>query len=808
MTKPRRLPPELLYRSCTADTLPFDTTEQLEDLNQIIGQERALDAVRFGIGIHRQGYNLFVLGPPGLGKHTVLRGFLQHKAQELPAPDDWCYVNDFEQSHKPRALRLPPGRAAKLRQSMDQLVEDLRSAVPAAFESEQHRTRMQELEEELKERQATAFSELGQEASRQSIAFMHTPTGFAFGPMDDKGEVISPADYEKLPEQERQRVEKIIAELQDKLKKLLHQIPRWQREIRNKLKELIREVAMFAVGHLMEDVKTDYADLPEVLAYLEAVEQDVVENIDDFRKSEDERPPLLGLPTSAAPSFRRYRVNVLVDHPAADGAPVVFEDNPTYQNLVGRTEHLAQMGTLTTDFTLLKPGALHRATGGYLVLDAHKVLMAPYAWEGLKRALSTQKIRIESLGEMLSLISTVSLDPAPIPLDFKLVLVGDRMLYYLLRDYDPDFAELFKVGADFDEDTDRDEASHLLYARLIATLARRENMLAFDRRAVARVIEHGARLAGDSEKLSTHMRSIADLLRESDHWARLAEHAVVAREDVQKAIDKQIYRLDRVRDKLHEAIRRGTLLIDTTGGKSGQVNGLSVIQLGDFSFGQPSRITATARLGDGKMIDIEREVELSGAIHSKGVLILSQLLATRFAKNQPLSFSSSLVFEQSYGMVEGDSASLAELCALLSALAEIPVKQSLAVTGSVNQQGEVQPIGGVNEKVEGFFDVCSAKGLNGKQGVLIPAANVKDLMLRGDVVEAAAARRFHVYPVRDVDQAIELLMGLPAGEADADGVYPPDTVNGRVQARLAELTVLAQTFSATMRGSSGDDADQ
>jgi lon-related putative ATP-dependent protease len=807
MTAPGPLSPDRLLRRCPPESLPFQSTDELPDVEAVLGQERALEALRFGVGIARAGYNLFVLSPPGLGSHGVVRRFLERRAQDAPVPPDWCYVNRFDQPHRPRALGLPPGRGVALRADMQQLVEDLRSAIPSAFESEQFRTRAQEIEERLKEQQGQAFRELGEEASREGIALMHTPTGFAFAPTKD-GEVISPADFEKLSKEEQQRIETAVGDLQEKLKRLLLRVPRWQKETRQQLKALSQEVARSAAVHLVDELRARYPDLPAVLEYLQAVEQDVAENVEEFRRSEEERPGTLPFASGGHGFFRRYAVNVLVDHSASHGAPVVIEDNPTFPNLVGRAEHIAQMGTLVTDFTLLKPGALHRANGGYLVLDVRKVLTAPFAWEGLKRALWNRRVRIESLGEMLSIISTVSLEPEPVPLDQKVILLGDRLLYTLLLDLDPEFNELFKVVADFDEEVERSESSQLEFARVVATLCRQEGLRALGRDAVARLVEHGARLAGDTEKIATYMQRVADLLREADYWAGAAGRQQVGAEDIQRAIDTRTRRVDRVRDKLYEAVRRGTLLIDTSGAKVGQINGLSVIRLGNFDFGQPTRITATARLGDGKVVDIEREVELGGAVHSKGVLILTHFLAHRFARNQPLSFSASLTFEQSYGMVEGDSASVAEICALLSALAEVPIRQALAVTGSVNQRGEVQPVGGVNEKVEGFFDVCRARGLDGQQGVLVPAANVKHLMLRADLVEAAAAGRFHVYPVETVDQAVELLTGVPAGEPDEEGLYPPESVYGQVQQRLAELMVLAQTYAAAMRAGASEDASE
>jgi lon-related putative ATP-dependent protease len=797
-----RLGPEALYARCDPAKFSFESTLELDDLTEVIGQSRATQAIEFGIGIRRDGYNLFVLGNPGTGRHHVVRRFLENKAATEPVPSDWCYVNNFGQAHRPRALKLPAGTGVNLCDDMEQLMEDLRSAIPAAFESEEYRTRRQELEQELKERQEHALEELRQQAEGHDIALIRTPSGMAFAPMRKK-EVLSPEEFQKLPETERKRIEAVVTSLEEQLERIIHQLPQARREGQQRIRELERDVTMSAVGHLIDELKKKYASLPEVVAYFEAVQQSVIENADDFRRQE-EGPEIsfLGIPISRAAlgsaPLRRFQVNLLVDHSGTQGAPVVYEDNPTYQSLVGRVEHISQMGALVTDFTMIKPGALHRANGGYLILDVRKILMQPYAWEGLKRVLSSREVRIESLGQVLSLISTVSLEPEPIPLDAKVVLLGERLLYYLLCYYDPDFAKLFKVAADFEDTMARTGESDLLYARLIATLARSEKLLPLDRAACVRVIEHGARMAADTEKLSIRLRDITDLLREADYMARKAGREIVTTVDVQSALDAKVHRNDRLRERLQEEIQRGTLLIDTQGECVGQVNGLSVIGLGDFIFGHPSRITARVRLGKGEVLDIQREVELGGPIHSKGVLILSGFLGSRYAYDRPLSLSASLVFEQTYGEVEGDSASSAELYALLSALAEAPVKQSLAVTGSVNQHGEIQAIGGVNEKIEGFFDVCKSRGLTGEQGVLIPAANVKHLMLRHDVVDACAQGKFHVYPVRTVDEGIELLTGLPAGERDANGLFPDGTINQRVEVRLLILAEQARVFAVQL----------
>ena len=794
------LAPELLCHHCDPEQFSFTTTDTLEDLGESIGQARAFDAIQLGTGIRHEGYNIFVLGSPGIGKHTLVRQFLESRAVHEPVAADLCYINNFEKPHKPHALQLPAGRGIRLRQDMHLLIEELRVAIPAAFESDEYRTKIEAIQEELSEHQNSAFQSLGDEAVKQNIAFLKTPTGFTFAPMKN-GEVVDPDEYEKLPDEEKTKIENIIEALEERMQKIIRQIPQWRKEKREKVKHLNREITLLAVGNLIAEIRVNYADLPAVLRYLEAVQQDIIDNADEFRKQE-ESPTGLDFAGPEAP-FRRYEVNLLVDHKTSKGAPIIYDDHPMYSNLVGRVEHVAHMGALVTDFTLIKPGSLHQANGGYLLLDIIKVLSQPFGWEGLKRALTSREIRIESLGQMLSLVSTVSLEPEPVPLDVKIILFGDRIFYYLLYEYDPEFSALFKVAADFEDSIDRTSDANNLYARLIGTMARKEKLLPFDRNAVARIIEHSARIVGDSEKLSTHMQSIVELLHEADYWAQQAGKSTIGKTEVQHAIDTRIHRADRLRQRMHEHILRGTVLIDTQGSVAGQVNGLAVIDLGNFAFAQPARITATTRLGDGELVNIEREVELSGASHSKGMLILSSFLAERYAKNNPLSLSASIAFEQSYGMIDGDSASVAELCALLSSLSGVPIKQSLAVTGSVNQLGQVQAIGGVNEKIEGFFDICNARGLTGEQGVLIPATNVKHLMLRQDIVDASKAGKFHIYPIETVDQAIELLTGVSIGVPDVAGNLPPDSINYLVIAKLFELTAIRQAFASTNKENQG-----
>ncbi len=803
MTEIRALSPDRLYRACDSGRFSFTTTAELEDLTEGIGQARAIDAARFGIGMRHAGYNLFVMGPIGGGKRTLIRQLLDQRVAAEAKPSDWCYVHNFGQPHKPRALELPAAMGARLQADMEQLLGELQARIPAVFEGDEYRRRLGRIDEDYGERQSQAFGEVGEEAGKRGIVLLRTPNGFSFAPA--KGdEVMSPEDYAQLPEDEKARIGRDSSELQAKLEKVVRQVHQWRRERLERVRKLNEEAVLFAVGDLIDALRSDYAEFPAVCDYLNEVQQDVIQSIDEFRSPKQESEDNLAALSAELPNLSRFTVNLLVGRESAEHAPVVFEDHPTYQNLLGRVEHVAKLGALVTNFTLIKAGALHTANGGYLLLDAYKLLTQPFAWDALKRALSTRKIRIESLGQAYSLVSTMSLEPEPIPLDLKVILLGDRMLYFLLAQHDPEFGELFKVAADFEDEVERSADNDLLYARLVASLARQEKLRAFDRGAVARLIEHGARRAADAHKLSTHMESLADLVRQADDRAAQDEHEVVARADVERAIGAQISRSDRLRERSHEAILRDILHIDTDGEKVGQVNGLSVLQLGDFTFAQPSRITANTRLGDGDVVDIQREVKLGGSIHSKGVLILSSFLASRYSPEQPLSLSASLVFEQTYGQVEGDSASVAELCALLSSLADAPIRQSLAVTGSVDQFGRVQAIGAVNDKIEGYFDICKGRGLSGRQGVLIPAANVVHLMLREDVVQAAAAGRFHVYAVATVDEALELLTGVAVGTPAADGKLPAGCLAKRVADRLKHLGELRRAFSGKAGHRPGD----
>ena len=802
-----RVPVEALRRRCAPASLPFETTAELAVLSAPLGQDRAIEAIELATGMRAQGYNLFAIGPPGLGKRRLIRKLLGREAETRPQPDDWCYVHNFDAPQRPRALRLAPGRGRALRDGVGALVEELRITIPAVFESDEFRSRSREIEAELDEKKEIAFKALQTDAEAHGLKLLHTPGGFAFAPTEN-GEVIGPDQYGELPKPTREALESEGERLQNRLAELIRDVPRWQRESRIKQKAVERELVAAAVEHDVAELRSKFEALPDVVAWIDALCNDVLEHAGEFKPSDDRAPNLLEQAAGKgdrASDLRYYAVNLVIDNEDGGGAPVVTEDNPTWGALLGRVEHRAQFGHLTTDFTLIRGGALHRANGGYLLLDARLVLTRPYAWDAVKRVLQSREIEIESLGEALSLVSTLTLDPEPIPFDGKIVLLGDRWLYMVLNQHDPEFRGLFKIAADFDDRVPRDDAHGLLYARLIATVAEEESLPAFDRDAVARIIEERARASEDAEKLHLHMAGLTDLMRESAFHTRKAARDVVTAGDVDSAVRAAIRRADRLRERLYEEMTRQTLRIETEGARPGQINALAVVSTGDFDFGHPSRITATARIGDGKVIDIQREVKLGGAFHSKGVLILSSYLAARYAPEHPLSMSASLVFEQSYAHVDGDSASAAELCALLSALADAPIRQTLSMTGAVDQLGHVQAIGGVNQKIEGFFDVCAARGeLDGRHGVIIPAANVRHLMLRPDVVAAVAADRFHVYRVEHVDEALALLTRLPAGERVDGSWQPACSVNARVERRLLALSRARAKFAAEISGKPGD----
>ena len=792
------LRPEALRRTVDPAELSFRSTAELEPLPGTIGQQRAVEAIGFGVGIPSPGYNTYALGPAGTGRTTIIMRLLQREAANRPVPDDWCYVNNFADPHRPRALRLPAGKGTQLRSDMNNLIDELTTEIPKAFESEDYERQKERIGREIADQKQEEFSKLERYAAERGFTLVRTPAGIGIVPVRD-GQPITPEQYSQLDKGTREHLEEESRQIQAALNATLRHARRLDRTARERVQRLDAEVAAFATGAVFDELREAYADFPAVIEYLNAAQKDIIDNVDTFRQirtSEGgELPPALTrLAATQAPTFDRYRVNVIVDNSCTQGAPIIRETNPTFPNLVGRIEFQAQFGALVTNFSLIKAGALHRANGGYLVLDAREVLTSPFAWEALKRALKTKCVRIEEMGQEYRFIVTATLEPEPIPLDTKVVLIGEPLIYYLLQMLDEDFRELFKVKADFAVIMDRTPETTHDYARFVANVCREENLRAFDPSGVAAIIEQSSRMVEDQQKLSARFGQVIDLVREASYWAGQQGHELVTGEDVRKAVDTRIYRSNQIEERIREMIAREIILISVEGEAVGQVNGLSVTQLGDYAFGRPSRITARLSPGHAGVVDIQRQTRLSGPIHGKGVLTLAGYLAGKYATEQPLTISATIAFEQLYGEVEGDSASSTELYALLSALSDYPLRQGLAVTGSVNQYGEVQAIGGVNEKVEGFFDVCRVMGLTGQQGVLIPADNVQHLMLREDVIEAVRQGQFHIYPINTVDEGIEVLTGRPAGERQPDGTYPADSVNAAVLERLRGLAQAVREY--------------
>jgi predicted ATP-dependent protease len=815
MSAPAPLTPDELYRPCRLESLHFETTDDLEEFPGLLGQERAISAMDLATGVDLEGYNVYVLGPQGSGRHEFVRRSLSKCAKGGPRPSDWCYVNNFHEARRPRAIELPAGLGARFRDDVARMIVEAHSAIPDALESEEYRAQRQEIEERAQQEQAAAFEDVRENARKRGLGVIQTATGFAFVPLKDGESLITPKEYQRLSEDERERLAQDTREMTHELREMLEQIPRRVRKVLAGVRELDRGVALYAVGSLITELLERYQTFPRVLEYLRAMKADISDHVELFSRLEG---PMAMIPaqmlgdatvagqTEDSPALRRYGVNLLVDHGDSDDPPVIYEHHPTYPYLVGQIEHVSKMGALVTDFHLIRAGALHRANGGYLVMDARDVLTRPFAWDALKRVLKSGFINVQSLDQAYGFVSTVSLEPEPIPVTVKVVLIGEPIIYYLLQAYDPEFPSLFKVAADFETRTERNEGHVTKMARLLATLVRRENLRPLDRSAVARVIEESSRQVGDADMMSTRIARLLDIVREAHHWSGKRNHPRISATDIQHAIDGRHERAGRIRDEILREIRRGTILIDTRGARSGQVNGLAVFRAGEMIFGHPCRITARVSPGAGKVLDIEREVEMGGPIHSKGVLILANFLAARYATEKPLSLSASLVFEQSYTGVEGDSASAAELCALLSAIADTPLAQPIAITGSVNQHGELQPIGGVNQKIEGFFRVCNERGLDGSHGVIVPRANVCHLMLDEDVRQAVAGRRFSIYPADNIDQCMEILTGLRAGTPDAEGHFPEDTVNGRVVGRLADFARIRSSMNRPDESGAADAA--
>ncbi|MHA6265110.1 Lon protease family protein [Arenibacterium sp. CAU 1754] len=795
---PEPLQPAQLCSPISAKDFGFETTASLPEFKGWLGQDRAVDAIRMGAAIGHSDFHVFVLGTPGSGRHSVARSILSENAAKKEPASDWVYVNNFDAPHKPCAIRLPAGVATLFRKAMEGLIDELANDIPALFESEDYQTRRRAIDQVFADEHEAAMGEVFEQAQKSNVAILRTPMGFTFAGIRD-GEVLKKEQYEALTEAERKELEAAMQATQKSLSELLKSVPGREKEHRRQIEELNYELASGGVDEAIGTVKAAFPDLEDVQAYLEIVRKDLIENAELFLLQADGAEagpfPVATSKHYELPQFQRYAVNVMVAYDEHEkGAPVVEEDLPILSNLIGRVEYASEMGALVTNFTMIKPGALHRANGGYLILDVRQVLTEPMAWDALKRCLRTKAISIYSPGERLSLISTVSLDPDPVPLDLRVVLIGERLHYYLLSALDPDFQHLFKLEADFNDHLTLGDGSAKGYAQMIATVARNAGLRAMDSAAMESLFHESVRMTGDGERLSLNVDRLSDILREADFWAEDRKSDVMGAADVDRAISERERRASRVRELGQEAITRDKILIDTEGERVGQINALTVLQVGGYMFGRPSRLTARTRPGSGKVIDIEREIELGGPIHSKGMLILQGYLAATYATAAPMSLWASLVFEQSYGGVDGDSASAAELISLISSLAEVPIDQSLAITGSVNQFGDIQAIGGASQKIEGFFDVCEARGLTGRQGVLIPAANIRNLSLRKRVIDAVEQGKFRIIPMRRIEDGIEVLTGQAAGVRGADGQFPAGSVNRKVENKLNGFAEIRKSF--------------
>ncbi len=787
----RRLQPEELRRRCDPQIFEVETTAECKPLDDVIGQERALRALELGLGIKDFRYNIYVAGSPGTGKNSIVQAFLQKISLREPAPHDLCYVHNFDDPYCPRYILLPQGLGRRLAADMDDLVEKLRERIPAAYHSEEYRKKRQSLDEQFNELRNKVSQAVEHEAQRRGFLFQLSVLGFQATPVIN-GQPLTEEAFAQLPERERQKIARHREELQEIIQEAMTQLEGIEEQRLKAIEELDRDIALYTVRPLIKRLQNRYSDYPRVLEFLEDVEADILQNVQEFAEPSQGSPEGEGqgvpLPTGMIDLFTRYKVNVLVDHSKTKGAPVVVQENATYTNLFGKIERRVQFGVMTADFTMIKPGSLHEANGGYLVLNADNLLKYWISWEALKIALRSGRIQIEDPATMLGFTTTEGLKPEPVPLSVKVILIGSPEIYYLLETVDEDFSKLFTVKADFDDELPwEDRYVKQLGPFVAARVKERPGLRHFHKTALARLAEYAAELTGDQQKLSARFSDLMTIVREASYWAERDGARFVRAEHVEKAIEEKIYRNNLIEEKIHELIARGDILVDTQGKRVGCVNGLSVLQLTDFAFGRPTRITANVFTGKEGVLDVEREAALSGKIHSKGVLILKGWLGEKFAVEHPLSLSASITFEQSYSKIDGDSASSTELYALISALAGVPLRQDLAVTGSVNQKGEIQPIGSVNEKIEGFFKVCKARGLTGEQGVIIPEQNIDNLMLRHEVIDAVRKNQFHIYAIKTVEEGLELLTGLKAGERGPDGKFPEGTIYARVEARLREI---------------------
>lgn len=791
-----------LSHNCDPDSLGFTTTADVAALSGSLGQERATSAIEFGLGIETEGFNIFAAGLPGTGRNTSIKEHVSRKAKSENPPDDWCYVYNFRDPYRPRAIHMSPGKGPEFAEDMDEFIKTARIEMPRAFESDNYEKRKNEILESIQRRREQMLSELQKESAELGFSIEATPVGIASVPLTRDGRPYTRDEYESLPEEVRQHIKQKGTKLQESTNQFVIRSRALEKEAQEKLHELDSEIALFAVGHLLEDLRAKYkicegfGNCDDILDYLDCVEKDIVERLDDFRSPEKRQqgvPPVVA--ELAEPAFDRYRVNVFLTRQDHEGAPVVREINPTYQNLLGKIDYKARFGFMSTDHNMLKPGALHRANGGYLILQALDVLINPFSWECLKRALRAKEAAPENLADQYGLVSIATIKPQPIPLEVKVILVGSPHIYYLLYYLDDEFRKLFKVKADFDIEMERDEKHTAQYAAFISRRCNELGLKPFTNEAVAKIIDFGSRLIEDKHRLSTRFLEVSDIVSEAAYWANKDNSDIVGKQHVTQALEQKEYRSRMIEDKIQALIEEGTIIIDVDGKTTGQANALSVYDLGERSFGRPSRITARVAVGRGKLFDIQREADMGGPIHSKGVMILTGYLEGKYATDKPISMTATLAFEQLYEEIEGDSASSTELYVLLSALSGLPIKQGIAVTGSINQFGQIQPIGGVNAKIEGFFEVCKAKGLTGEQGVMIPSTNVRHLMLKPELVDAVRTGKFHVWSVENVDEGIELLTGIAAGELKPDGTYPQATVHYLVDQRLRALAEAARQYA-------------
>mgnify|MGYP000087674102 CR=1 FL=1 len=769
---------EEVYSACKLSDLPFNTTKALEPLDEIVGQARAQEAIGFAMAMPDSGYNIYAVGRNGLGKRTMMLRYLDHKIEGHGQTCDWCYVANFEEPRSPKVLKLPVGMGANLKRDMEKLMTRLVKAIPQTFENDSYFERSEKLKNDCAIMQEEALAKISKQAKRKKILLsITTPGGYRLTALNgDEAHTVE--TFSALPQEQQDVFEEVIGKLELKLRSTIRKLAAWEQEFADKQEALNEEIVLGVSEHHINNLIEKYQAQTPVKEYLEAVQKDILENLDIFLEDTEDQSAL-AYATLDKKMPRRYQVNAMVQHKNAR-QPVVVEENPTYHNLFGYVENVTYKGTVFTDYSLIRPGCFHRANGGYLLMDAVKVLEQPFVWDGLKRALRARELVINSLEREVTLSGTISLEPEPIPLDVKIILFGDRETYLLLQHYDPEFIELFKVAADFENEMPRSKASQLQYSKFISSLVHEKGLLHCDKKAVGRIIEYSARLAENQNKLSLHASDIANLLRESNFWAKEQGSTMIRHAHVERALESDEHRNSRLKDQMFESIQNGTTLLTTTGAVVGQINALSVLSTGGCEFGMPNRVTANCYFGGGDIVDIEHNAKLGGNIHTKGVMILSSFLSTLFAKEKAMPLSASIAFEQSYGEVDGDSASLAELCALISSLGDKPIKQNFAMTGSVNQFGEVQPVGGVNEKIEGFFDACEILGLNGEQAVIMPKTNVHNLMLNKKICAAIARGKFAVYAISHVDEALTLLTGEHPGKKNKKGDYSEKTLFGSI----------------------------